>query len=151
MQLEYEMTYLFTTKGPVADTGNSSLGKKEYWEMSEGTLTGQRINAKILMPGGDWLNVSPDKFNRPNVRVQLITDDGAFILLSYTGLVQATNAFATAAENNSATSWDDQYMRMVMTFECGDEKYRWLTQSLFIAEGRIHGKNKIEYRIYRVT
>lgn len=41
-------------------------------------------------------------------------------------------------------------MRMTMRFEAGAEKYRWLNESLFIAEGRLAGPNKIEYRIYRV-
>ena len=66
------------------------------------------------------------------------------------GLVQATERFK-AAENGGATRYEDQYMRMVMFFDTGAAKYVWLTESLFIAEGRIAGKNEIEYQIYRVT
>lgn len=151
MQLEFVMTYHFTMKGPIASTQQSPTGDKEYWEMSEGIITGDRINAKIASPGGDWMNLPTDGYSRPDVRVQLITDDGEFILLSYTGLVQANETFVNAAANNRSTEWDDQYMRMVMKFETGAEKYRWLNQSLFIAKGRILGKNEIEYKIYRVT
>lgn len=42
-------------------------------------------------------------------------------------------------------------MRQFMQFETGAAKYRWLTQELFIAEGRLAGKARIEYLIYRVT
>jgi hypothetical protein len=38
-----------------------------------------------------------------------------------------------------------------MFFDTGAAKYAWLTESVFIAEGRIAGKNEIEYQIYRVT
>jgi hypothetical protein len=51
--------------------------------------------------------------------VQLQTDDGETILLAYTGLVEATDAFVAATEADEATDWDDQYMRMVMTLKLG--------------------------------
>jgi hypothetical protein len=45
---------------------------------------------------------------------------------------------------------DEQYMRMVAQFDTGDSRYAWLTQSLFIGEGRLAGDHQIEYVIYRV-
>ena len=54
--------------------------------MSEGTLEGPRIKARIAMPGGDWYRPGADGFGRPDVRVQFITDDDAVILLHYNGL-----------------------------------------------------------------
>ena len=126
------------------------MGTREYWEMAEGTLKGERINARIAMPGGDWMSVSADRFSRPDVRVQFLTDDGAVILLHYTGLVERTVAFRNAAAEGTETDWADQYMRMQMRFEAGAEKYCWLNESLFLAEGRLAGPKEIEYRIYRV-
>jgi Protein of unknown function (DUF3237) len=149
--LERVMTYHLRTRGPLPATEGSPRGPREYWEMTEGRLTGPGLEATIAMPGGDWFERSPDGFGRPDVRVQLQTEDGETILLSYTGLVEATDAFVAAAEADDATDWDDQYMRMVMTFETGAERHRWLNESLFIARGRILGKHEIEYEIYRVT
>jgi Protein of unknown function (DUF3237) len=148
--LEHEMTYRFKVSGPLAATEGSPVGAREYWEMTSGTLTGKRIKAKIAMPGGDWMVVSADRFGRPNARMQLVTDDGAVILLHYTGLVERTDAFKNAAANNTATDWADQYMRMAMRFDTGAEKYRWLNESLFVAEGRLAAPKQIEYRIHRV-
>jgi hypothetical protein len=144
------MTYRFTTKGPLAPTEGSPLGVRQYFEMSAGTLKGERINARIAMPGGDWMFRSPDGFWRPDVRVQLVTDDGAIILLHYTGLVEQTDAFKRAAEADRETDWTDQYMRMSMRFDTGAKKYAWLNQSLFIADGRLIGTAEIEYAVYRV-
>jgi hypothetical protein len=76
--------------------------------MSEGTLTGERINAKLAMPGGDWMIYGSDGFGWPDVRVQFLTDDGALILLHYTGLVQRTPEFIAASEAGHETDWRDQ-------------------------------------------
>jgi hypothetical protein len=38
-----------------------------------------------------------------------------------------------------------------MRFDAGAPQYAWLNQHLFVAEGRLIGKDQIEYRIYRVT
>jgi Protein of unknown function (DUF3237) len=151
MELEFEMTYRLKVKGPLPATDGSPRGPRQYWEMAEGTLTGERINAKIAMPGGDWMNVGADGFWRPDVRVQFVTDDDAVILLHYTGLVEQTEAFAAAAEDGRETGWADQYMRMALTFDTGAERYAWLNRSLFVAQGRLAGSGELEYAIYRVT
>ena len=149
--LEFEMTHRFTTRGPLGRTEHSPIGAREYWEMSHGTLTGARIEATIGMPGGDWNVLSTDRFGRPDVRVQLVTDDGALVLLHYTGLVERSPKFVRAAERNASTDWADQYMRMFMRFDTGAPRYSWLNESLFIAEGRLHGTNEVEYAVYRLT
>jgi Protein of unknown function (DUF3237) len=149
--LEQVMTYRLRIRGPLASTRGSPRGERQYWEMLEGMLTGPNVNARIAMPGGDWFSLAPDGFGRPDVRVQLVTDDDAVILLHYTGLVQFTDAFTVAAEAGTPTRFEDQYMRMVMTFDTGAERYAWLNQSIFLAEGRLAGKQEIEYRIYRLT
>jgi hypothetical protein len=151
MDLEHVLTYRFSIRGPLADTAGSPHGTRQYWEMTSGTLEGNGLKASIDMPGGDWYTASPDGFGRPDVRVQLRTDDGALILMSYTGLVEQTDAFVSAASNDEATDWDDQYMRFAVQFDTGAERYRWLNESLFVARGHILGTTELEYEIYRVT
>ena len=84
------------------------------------------------------------------VRLALRTDDGALLLLEYHGIVQASAAFTRAVESDSSTKWNDQYMRMALTFDTEAERYAWPMQSLFIARGRLLGTNAIEYDVYRV-
>jgi Protein of unknown function (DUF3237) len=42
-------------------------------------------------------------------------------------------------------------MRMTVSFETGDESYRWLNESIFVARGRIRGTGRVEYTIHRLT
>jgi hypothetical protein len=150
MTLHREMTYRFTIRGPLPSTAGSPLGERQYFEMTAGTLKGDRIDARIAMPGGDWMMSSPDGFWRPDVRVQLVTNDEAVILLHYTGLVEQTDTFKAAAETNRGTDWADQYMRMIFHFDTGAQKYAWLNTNLFIARGRLVGGGELEYEIFRV-
>jgi hypothetical protein len=91
IKLELEMTYCLTVKGPLGATEGSPVGPPEYREMTSGRLNGKRINASIAMPGGDWMIVSSDRFGRPDVRTQLVTDDGELILLQSQGWSSGQN------------------------------------------------------------
>jgi hypothetical protein len=150
LELERVMTYRVTNRGPLGSTEGSPRGTRQFHEMSEGTLVGPGLRASIDMPGGDWYASGADGLGRPDVRVPLRTD-GELILLHYTGLVEPTEAFLHAIEADTQTDWDDQYMRMVMTFDTGAERYRWLNESLFVARGRLLGSSTVEYEIYRVA
>lgn len=150
IKLEREMDLVLTVTGPVGTTTGSPLGERIYWEMTDGLLSGPRINARLAAPGGDWLRVGTDGFWRTDVRVPLRTHDDGLILLHYTGLVQQTEKFKKATEFSLATQYPDQYMRMLFRFDTGAEKYAWLNHYLFIAEGRLAGPKQIEYTVYRV-
>jgi hypothetical protein len=148
---EREMLYRVRPRGPLGRTDGSSSGVREYWELIEAELVGPRIRATSLGAGGDWFRVdSSDGLSRPDVRMQFVTNDGALVLLRYTGLVRATEAFLRAAENGGSTEFADQYMRMQLTFDTGAAAYRWLNESLWLAEGRLDS-GRIEYAVYRVT
>jgi hypothetical protein len=42
-------------------------------------------------------------------------------------------------------------MRMSLIFDTTSPSYAWLTQSLFIARGRLLGAKSIEYDVYRLV
>lgn len=149
--LEYEMTYREIIAGPLSSTKGSPFGERLCWQIAAGTLVGRRINAKIAMHGTDWMRLGADGVRRQDLRAQLVTDDGVTILLHYgSGLIMASDAFLKALTDGNETTWDDQYMRMVPEFIVGDERYVWLNQNLFLAEGRLSGRDVVEYSIYRV-
>lgn len=151
IHLEYEMTYRETLEGPLPSTKGSPFGERLCWKISAGTLVGSRIHARVVMPGMDWMRLGNDGIRRQDLRVQFVTDDGATILMHYdTGLIRPTEVFMKALAEGQETTWSDQYMRMVPEFMVGHEKYAWLNQSLFVAEGRLAGPKEIEYLIYKV-
>ena len=149
--LQHEMTYRLRVRGPMTPTRGSPRGERQTgkWRKERSPATGSTRASPC--PVGDWYSPGADGFGRPDVRVQLVTDDDAVILLHYTGLVEVTEAFAKAAEAGKPTRFEDQYMRMAMTFDTGAEQYAWLNQRLYLAEGRLAGKDEIEYGVYCVV
>jgi hypothetical protein len=66
-------------------------------------------------------------------------------------LVLRTQKAAQAVKNDTETGWDDQYLRMALTFDTTSERYAWLTASLFVARGRLRGAKSLEYQVFRLT
>jgi hypothetical protein len=96
---------------------------------------------------GWWLVLTG--FGGLTFHAQFVTDDGAVILMHYTGLVEQTEHFESAAGANEPTNWADQYMRLAIRFETGAKQYAWMNTNLFIAAGRLEGTGRIEYAVYR--
>jgi hypothetical protein len=112
---------------PLSPTDGSPFGPRQYWQVSEVSLDGDRIHARLASTGIDWMSMGPDGLYRPDVRAAFVTDDDAVVLMHYTGLVEPLPAFQAAAAEDRETGWEDQRIRLVVIFDSGDERYRWLT------------------------
>ena len=145
MELVHEFDYYATLKPPIA------FGNRMFLEVADGKATGQRLTGTLLSGGGDWIVLGADGWGQVDVRGQLSTDDGAFVYMHYTGLLELNEKVMGATAAGEATDWPDQYFRTTPRFETADERYRWLTTSLFVSEGRLMTGGGVEYRVYRVT
>jgi hypothetical protein len=151
MELIEEFTYTAALKPPV-DFGAGPLGARLFFEVIDGRVAGERINGEVLGGGGDWARVGRDGLARIDVRIQLKTDDGAAIFAQYDGLLQLNEAVQQAmGGGRPGTEFGDQYFRTTPRFETGDERYAWLTQNVFVSEGRITPPFGVEYRVFRVA
>jgi hypothetical protein len=149
VELQYEMTFRERIEGPLGPTTGSPA--RLCWKIAEATLAGPRIEASLAMPGIDWVRLGSDGIRRQDQRAQFLTKDGVLILLHYdTALIRGNRVFLEALESGAETAFADQYMWMAPQFEVGSRDYDWLTQSLFIARGRLAGPRQIEYEIHRV-
>lgn len=145
MELIHEFDYHATLKPPV------TFGTRMFLEVAEGKVTGERINGTLLSGGGDWIVLGSDGWGQVDVRGQVATDDGAFVYTYYRGLLELNDKVMEATVTGSATDWGDQYFRTTPRFETDDERYGWLTTSLFVAEGRLMAGGGVEYRVYRIS
>jgi Protein of unknown function (DUF3237) len=144
VELIHEFDVAGSLKPPVV------FGSRMFLEIAEGKVTGERLNGTLLSGGGDWIVIGADGWGQVDVRGQIETDDGAFIYTQYTGLLELNDKVLNATTTGSATDWDDQYFRTTPRFETGDERYRWLTTSLFLAEGHLLAGG-VEYHVFRVS
>ena len=78
--------------------------------VADGWAKGERINGKVAGAGADWALLGSDGWARVDVRGQIVTDDGAVLYLTYTGVMEVNDA-VQAALDGGETSFDDQYFR----------------------------------------
>jgi hypothetical protein len=149
LDLEYEMTFTERIEGPLGPTiGTPS---RLCWQITEAILTGPRITASLAMPGTDWIRMDNDGTRRQDQRTQFLTSDGTLILMRYdNALIRGDEEFSQALQNGRETAFGDQYMCMAPQFDVSSSAYTWLTQSLFIARGRLAGPRRVEYELYRI-
>ena len=105
------------------------------------------MKGTISGAGADWILIGPDGFGRLDVRLQVETDDGAVLYMTYGGLLEFNEV---SSRQGVDTQFDDQYFRTTPIFETGDERYAWMTTSLFVGRDRKLADG-VEYEIYRVT
>ena len=96
-----------------------------------GTFEGPRLRGRVVPPGGDWVRIGTDGVSHIDVRLLLHTDDGADILMTYTGV--ATDG--------------GRSIRAVPTFEAGDGDYAWLNGVQAVATGTSSG-GRVTYEVY---
>lgn len=147
--LEHVFDYTAQLKPPVV-FGRTATGTRMFYEALGGRVTGERVNADVLTGGGDWAVVRDDGWVTIDVRGQSRTDDGARLYFSYRGLIEPTDAFTRAISTGGETSYDDQYWRVAVEVETGDERYEWLAHSVLIGRGRLCGAAGVSYEVFRV-
>jgi len=148
--LEYEFT-MSVTLAESLTVGAGAYGVRVVAPAVRGSVVGTRLNGEITGPGADWLLIGNDGYGRVDVRLQIATDDGALVYLTYDGILQLTDAAVAAAGTPGVESgWDDQYFRTSPRFETGAPQYTWLQQSMFVARGRL-SLDGVQYEVFRVA
>ena len=154
MRLEHEFTYRTAVIGPHI-VGDGPLGCRHCYEMIDGVVEGARLNGRTLGSGADWMLVGDDGVIRMDVRIQLRTDDGATLLVWYDGPARFSEQMRAALAEGKSTEFEDQAIRTAWRLECGDPRYAWVNEAIFVGEARVlpagSGRPGFEHRIYRAA
>jgi hypothetical protein len=149
MELAHEFTFN-ARLAPAVAVGEGPFGNRRVREVTGGEVSGERISGRVGSGGADWVLVGPDGWGRLDVRLQILTDDGAAIYVQYFGVVEYNEAALAANAGERASEYGEHYFRTAPRLECGDERYEWVNRTLFLGEGRIHPGPVVEYRVHRV-
>jgi hypothetical protein len=129
--------YLFTvtaTTAPAALIEGGPQGTRRIVAVTGGTFDGPKMKGKVAdAPGGDWLTTRADGTVRLDVRVLLVTDDGASILMTYSGIGKAGDGGFK--------------LRTAPQFETGDTRYAWLNGVQAVGLGT-PGRDTVTYEVY---
>jgi Protein of unknown function (DUF3237) len=123
-------------KPPVSVKGGPR-GDRLIVTVTEGSFTGPKLSGTVAdAAGGDWVIIRPDGTLVLDVRIALVTTDGATIYMIYGGF---------GKRGPEGTS-----IRTAPTFECGDERYAWLNTVQAVAYGS-SAKGTVTYDVYALS
>ncbi|HTX08709.1 MAG TPA: DUF3237 domain-containing protein [Solirubrobacteraceae bacterium] len=150
MELVYEFT-MSAELAPSTPVGLGPFGERRIRKVLSGKVSGERIHGTVDTGGGDWILTGPDGYGRLDVRLTIITDNGAHLYVQYFGVIEYNEASLAANAGQRSSDYSEHYFRTAPRLETGDERYGWVNRTLFLGEGRLHPGPIVEYRVYRVT
>ncbi|HJP41024.1 MAG TPA: DUF3237 domain-containing protein [Dehalococcoidia bacterium] len=133
------VAHLFTLRASLGAPDvieNGPQGSRVIVPVTGGSFEGERLSGEVLLPAGDWFTSRPDGSGKLDVRLTLKTNDGAAILMSYTGVLR--------------NDGNVRYLRAAPLFETGDERYSWLNSIQAVSVGFDPEPGVIRYEIYEL-
>jgi len=133
VDVDYVLTFRALTAKAATIVG-APQGTRGILGVTGGTFEGPRLRGTISAPGGDWYTVRPSGVLKLDVRVLLVTDDGANILVTYTGIAVARGS-------------GGMDIRIAPLFEAPEGSYSWLNDIQAIGYGQLVDGG-VQYDIY---
>ncbi len=97
-----------------------SAGHTTIASIGSGSFSGPKLKGTVLAGGADWMT-QVSGHSALDVRISLLTDDGAYIYMHYTGMIY---------EGESGAYW-----RVTPSFQTASEKYNWLNHLVTVGTG----------------
>lgn len=137
--------------------GDGGHGDRSTVIFKGGRFEGPELRGVIFPGGGDWETIQdhpgPDQSQHQtaylDTRYNLETHDGVCIFLKTTGTRTGKKEILEGLGEEDKHGLDEYRMRLHLTFECGDEKYRWLNSVVAIASSARNG-DRVIYDAYQV-
>lgn len=136
---EYLFSIDMTLTSPVTTLSEHTNGKA-LCGITGGRFAGPKLRGEVLGIGGDWAKLNDNGTTHVDVRATLRTDDGANILMFYSGRGDATGA--------------DKRIVSQPLFETSAARYMWLNSVVAIGVGRgvtWDTAGKANYDVFRVV
>lgn len=145
--------HLFTlliTLHPTLELGRTPAGERRIFPVSGGRFEGERLKGSVSPQiGSDLLLGRLDGSFQQDVRLLLLTEDGAMILMTYRGVRRASAEVSQRLASGEIVDPSDYYLRTTPYFETSSDKYAWLNGIVAVALGarRVDG---VEYDVHEI-
>lgn len=142
---------LFISLHPTIELGDTPVGRRRLFPVSGGDFKGERLRGRVSpMIGSDLLLGRSDGSFQQDVRLLLICDDDAPILMTYRGIRYATTEVDERLSRGENVDVSEYYLRTTPYFETASPQYAWLNQIVTVAKGgRCPGG--VEYEVFEIS
>ena len=134
--LEHLCDLAVTISAPV-EVGQTPAGLRRMIPITGGTVTGPRVNGKVLVGGADFqLILGGGTQAHLDARYVIELDDGCRVFVHNTALRVASLENSQRIMNGQPVNPDEVYFRCQPKLEATTAEWAWLSESQFIGVGR---------------
>lgn len=134
--LEHLCDLAVTIAAPV-EVGHTAAGLRRMIPITGGTVTGPRVNGKVMAGGADFqLILSGGTQAHLDARYVIELEDGSRVFVQNTALRVASLENSQRIMNGQAVNPDEVYFRCQPKLEASAPQWAWLSESQFIGNGR---------------
>jgi hypothetical protein len=144
--------HLFTMRldvRPLVVIGAAPGGFRRAGIVPGGSFDGDRLSGIVLDGGNDWQTLRSDGSVLLDVRLNLKTDDGDLVSMSYKGLRTGSPDILKRIDAGEAVDPSTYYFRINPIFETASTNYGWLNHILAIGAG-FRAADGVIYSIFEV-
>ena len=147
--LEHVCDLAVTIAAPV-EVGHTPAGLRRMIPITGGTVTGPRLNGKVLAGGADFqLILDGGTQAHLDARYVIELDDGSRVFVQNTALRVASLENSQRIMNGQPVNPEEIYFRCQPKMEATTPAWAWLSESQFIGTGR-RAPDGVYLSFYRV-
>jgi len=120
----------------ILDLGATPYGHRRIIDILGGTVSGEKLNGRVLPGGADWQFIRADGAADIQARYTIESEAGARILVSSEGLRHGPKEVLERVMRGETVDPALYYFRTVMRFETSDPAMAWMNRILAIARGQ---------------
>jgi hypothetical protein len=148
LETRYVFSLAIKVGAPIL-AGDLGYGVRRIIPILGGEVRGQGIEGTILPVGADFQIIRPNGFTELEAKYAFEMDDGAIVYIENVGVRFGPKPLLDRIATGEIVDPDLIYFRSVPKFETGCQKYRWLTEHLFIGVGARH-PDRVEIDVHQV-
>ena len=148
--LEHLCDLAVTIAAPV-EVGQTPAGLRRMIPITGGTVTGPRLNGKVMAGGADFqLILNGGTQAHLDARYVIELDDGSRVFVQNTALRVASQENSQRIMSGQPVNPDEVYFRCQPKLEATTPQWAWLSESQFIGTGR-RAPDGVFLSFYRVV
>ena len=129
---------IFTIEAELDDImrfGGTPYGERRVIGIRGGTVSGTRLNGRVLPGGADWQIIRTDGAADIQARYTIESSDGGLIVVNSVGLRHGPPDVIEKLGRGEVVDPSLYYFRTLMRFETAQPSLRWLNTILALARG----------------
>src|ERR1043165_9378522 len=133
----------------IPDLGSAPFGHRRVVNLLGGTVSGAKLNGRILPGGADWQIMAKDGALDIHARYTIESDAGALIQVDSKGVRHGPSEVLARMPKGEDVDPSLYYFRTVMRFETAHPSADWMNRILAVARGA-REKNAVKLDVYEV-